>query len=320
MADPRALKLLDGLTLNGDPSDVSTTKRALREWVNASTPAAREDAQGELSEVFRYVIEFDENHAPLVATLLGLLALDPARDPAGLLYRVNSVCERGEVRLLEVVRDQLAPLASRISPRELARVAVTLFQRTSASAPWTAFLERAVRDSDEATRATALIALAFAAPKSRAVTELFDGTLPTEAGLEAAAAFVLRHARRPLSGAALELADRAGEPGSLERILCRDLELSLDLEALLPPFSEVTPRGELEAAKVIFSGASLVMVQHPTRGNFTLRVSGAGLTSGDTVLIGDFLSDRAQRARWTANGSTREARFDLQGDFTGWVT
>jgi hypothetical protein len=69
-------------------------------------------------------------------------------------------------------------------------------------------------------------------------------------------------------------------------------------------------RAPLEAASVVFSGPALVLVEHPSRGRFTLKVANTGLAKGDAVAIGGFVpgptsSTIATELSYTSGGQTK---------------
>ena len=69
----------------------------------------------------------------------------------------------------------------------------------------------------------------------------------------------------------------------------------------------------LEAASIVFSGPALVLVEHPSRGRFTLKVANTGLKKGDSVAIGGFVpgpmsSTIATEFSYTSGGQTKQVQ------------
>jgi hypothetical protein len=81
----------------------------------------------------------------------------------------------------------------------------------------------------------------------------------------------------------------------------------------LPPPPLAAPKDTpLEDATVLFAGKDLLLVEHPTRGRFTVRVGGEGIAKGNIVRLGGFTAVLGNVARVAEIRGVRHV-FDERG-------
>jgi hypothetical protein len=132
--------------------------------------------------------------------------------------------------------------------------------------------------------------------------------------LQRAAAVCLRLAvhRDPtvlerLPGELITFADEHGQPGWLKQLYEEVYPLEIPAELNAP--STLTPPGPYEPAEVLFASASMIVVKHASRGNFTLKVVNTGLQKGETVELSGFVPpprNTVRRLRYRHQGTTHE--------------
>lgn len=310
------LRAIDWEGLSGDPDDVAQVREGLLEWVTGTDPTSRDDARHTAAEVAGYVCEAEGSLTALTPAVVALLDCPDLFDFAEGATELADTCARhaqdpAEVAALAAALERFLSDDDPVVVRTLVALGVALAERVPLGAAWRAFLVRQLESKQPGVALVALILCGAAEPHLARFVERPD----VDEDLAAVVALGLRRLGRPLDGPLRAFAAEHGQGGRVRSALAR-LRVSDRVLAGLPPYAEVAVTSALEPATVVFAGASLVQVRHASRGSFTLRIPGAGLSPGATVEIGDFVplpANRPLRARWSVDGRIEERRFALDG-------
>jgi hypothetical protein len=310
------LRAIDWEGLSGDPDDVAQVREGLLEWVTGTDPTSRDDARHTAAEVAGYVCEAEGALTALTPAVVALLDCpdlfdfaEGATELAG--EGARHAKDPSEVAALAAALERFLAEEDPVVVGSLVALGAELAERVPLGAAWRAFLDAQV---DGRTPGVALVALILAGGAEPHLLRLVERPGLGEE-LSAVVALGLRRLGRPLEGPARAFAAEHGQGGRLRAALAR-LGVSERVLNDLPPYAEVAVASALEPATVVFAGASLVQVRHESRGSFTLRIPGAGLSPGATVEIGDFVpppTNRPLRARWAVDGRVEERRFAVDG-------
>jgi len=179
-----------------------------------------------------------------------------------------------------------------------------------------AALRRLAEHEDLERRAAALVALTLARrfdPDTVTLCRRLAIHASEDDGVAAALLLAVASVRDRLSEAEVAAVDQLATPRRVAQLSKRLGDL---IE--LPKPTLARPSGPLETARVVFAGASIVLVEHPGRGRLTLRMPNTGLQAGDQVAVGSFVAvGNAWLARVAefvdGQGQRRRHEFDDEG-------
>jgi hypothetical protein len=318
----------DWSRIDADPDDVQRIRESLEYLVDPDedTKLGHEDAFGDLMDALQYVDRSEEGTAPLLGLLLELATcVEQFDEPERFVSEVSCVLrtfpKRNETGpISNVIRQHSETLkelfhdASSTMRRQVAILVAMANQND-----WRERLERELdRTDDPELRAHLTLALVEMGIE---YLEPLGIRLAHQANddwrLQRAAAVCLRLAasRDPtvitrLPTELITFADEHGQPGWLEQ-LYRDV-FPLEMPVALQSRSTLTPPGPYEPAEVLFASASMLVVKHVSRGNFTLKVPNTGLQKGEMVELSGFVPppyNTVRRLRYHHHGTTHEVDF-----------
>ena len=312
-------------SLTGDPADV----RALRESLVASVASGaadleREVAWSEAARAARYVAEHEGNATHVALLLLELAECTGIPEPDRVVDEVAWLAAEhaGVKALLSERTDALSRLWETPARSSVARCVgvakLGTFEARVRDALASIPLQHPEHDfrrREDDARSFCVLAAALVALDASDLGDVGIRSMDADTAVArnmAAACLRLAAARDAsfagsLSSDQVSFADENGHPGMIAKAY-RDAapipmpeELSVD--------APLTTAGAYEHAQVLFASASLTVAAHPTRGNFTLRITNPGLTKGDAVEVAGFVpgpTPRIRSLRYRVEGEWRE--------------
>lgn len=284
--------------IDADPDDVVRIKQSLYDWISAPSDDDIEELATELGDACRCVDRSAEGASPLLELLLDLSAHDVVKMPGLLVFEAACLAHTfgasSEPLRMSARRYSFVTQRSLESHDAESREGAAKLVGCLRLAEWSDTLH-AMALHDVSGRARGVATMALVALDDARVGDLGTALArtATDERAQRVAALCLRWAARAddvrsaMSPELAVFADTHGHPAFIKKLYEEGWPLEPP-DALRSPAS-LAPLGNYEIAIVVFASASLVMVNHPSRGNFTLRVPGTGLVKGDMVELAGFL-------------------------------
>lgn len=313
-------------SLRADAEDIRTAHESLSYCVgDERDEAALEDALSELFDAHQHIVESDPEHnAPILSLLLSLSTCrerfdEPERLLDDVAYALATHGECEAIRQAVIGAEDLLAAAwaqSELQGRVIA-VMVALLPELKSLRPRVREAVSAPQSSSRFRVVCGLSAAVFESNLMALGNELRAGADDDELVLSGAAACMrLAVIRGSVDAESLEtelteLVDRFGHPGWVERAY--EQAFPLEMPEALRESKPLTRFRGYEPATVLFAGPRMLLVQHATRGNFTLSLSETGLSKGDSVELGGIAPEpyrTVARVRFQRDGQTVELSMD----------